>query len=229
MKIISISDLHGRNIWKTIIKKPADRYVFLGDYFDTHDNIPAHKQIKNFEEILNFKLANPQKVKLLIGNHDYHYLPDAQETYSGYQNEHRDDIQSLLVRALRVDALQPCFVHNQYLFVHAGITKTWCVTNNIDTDFIEPELKILFDANKQAFKFTPGENSSPFGDDITQSPFWVRPASLVKDQIGGYIQVVGHTQTSKLIIDEDLILTDCLGTSKEVLIIIDRKASVIRS
>ena len=54
MKIISIGDIHGRNIWELIVKQEAeaDLFVFMGDYFDTRENITAHQQIENFKKIL---------------------------------------------------------------------------------------------------------------------------------------------------------------------------------
>lgn len=42
MKIVAIGDIHGRDIWEDIVKKEhdADKIVFVGDYFDTRDNMP---------------------------------------------------------------------------------------------------------------------------------------------------------------------------------------------
>ena len=38
MKTLLLGDIHGRNIWKEIIKKETpDRVVFIGDYFDSFD------------------------------------------------------------------------------------------------------------------------------------------------------------------------------------------------
>ena len=56
--------------------------IFLGDYFDSRDGISIGDQQKNFDDILKFKELNTDKVKLLFGNHDYHYLPHVQEHYS---------------------------------------------------------------------------------------------------------------------------------------------------
>ena len=51
MKIIAIGDLHGRTLWKYIVSKvDFDVVVFIGDYFDTHENISPVQQIKNFKE-----------------------------------------------------------------------------------------------------------------------------------------------------------------------------------
>ena len=39
MKYILIGDIHGRTQWKKIVEKEkdADKFIFLGDYFDPYD------------------------------------------------------------------------------------------------------------------------------------------------------------------------------------------------
>jgi predicted phosphodiesterase len=43
MKIVTLGDTHGRDIWKTIVKieEDFDKFIFIGDYFDTRDDINA--------------------------------------------------------------------------------------------------------------------------------------------------------------------------------------------
>ena len=55
MKTVLIGDLHGRNIWKKIVwEEAADRYVFMGDYFDSFD-VPGLVQMHNFKELMEWK------------------------------------------------------------------------------------------------------------------------------------------------------------------------------
>jgi hypothetical protein len=70
----------------------------------------------------------------------------------------------------------------------------------------------------------------PSGDDIEQSPIWIRPRSLFKvnhDTLRKQvIQVFGHTQVEKidtkgLSTGERYYLIDCLGTSGQYMIIDD--------
>ena len=73
MRIVLIGDIHGRTNWKEIIFKEekADKFIFFGDYFDPYDkNLTVNDVINNFNEILQFKIENPNKVILLIGNHE---------------------------------------------------------------------------------------------------------------------------------------------------------------
>jgi predicted phosphodiesterase len=53
MKLIVISDVHGRAIWKEIVAQNeyVDKFILLGDYFDSFD-IAANEQILNFQEII---------------------------------------------------------------------------------------------------------------------------------------------------------------------------------
>ena len=69
MVTLFIGDVHGRDLWKQAIESEHDRVVFVGDYFDSYD-IPFSIQQYNFNEIIQFKRANPNKVTLLLGNHD---------------------------------------------------------------------------------------------------------------------------------------------------------------
>lgn len=232
MKIVAIGDIHGKDIWKKIIEKEkdADKIIFLGDYLDSSD-IGVKKQVKNFIDLLDFKKENPEKVTLLFGNHDFHYLPMAfsrQETYSGFRNTLYKSINVRMNTSVINNTLQMCYRHENILFSHAGITKTWCEDSNIDLENIEHSINSLFKKDIHPFKFhnfNPNGKSmsisDPYGDNVYQSPTWVRPVSLLRDKLDGYIQVVGHTKTrfSGVQSFKDVFFTDCLDLSEGYLVI----------
>ena len=230
MKIIALGDLHGRTDWKDIMTKEsdADLYVLIGDYFDTHENISAARQISNFKDIIAYKKANMEKVILLFGNHDEHYLRTSREKYSGYQPLHKIDIQEVLHSAIDDNLMQMCYISGNILFVHAGVSKTWCKEHDIDMKNIEQSINDLFKHKPNSFGFIMGDNCDMYGDDICQSPTWIRPQSLLKDKIDGYIQVVGHTTMQKIKPINDVYVIDTLGTSGEYLKIIDGVISVVK-
>lgn len=244
MKIIALGDTHGRMDWKNITANDnSDRVIFIGDYFDTHDDISPRQQIENFKDIIAYKKANPKKVILLFGNHDYHYLRTTAEHYSGFQQWHKTDIQELLHKAIDENLLQMCCVFWNYLFVHARVTKTWCKANGINMNDVERSINDLFKYKPNSFRFTAGENGSVYGDDICQTPIWVRPKSLYTDKISNYIQVVGHTTqdwisglngsrkiytAGRTVETSGVIFIDTLGTSGEYLQIIDETPSATR-
>jgi len=222
--IIAIGDTHGRPDWKEIVNnEDFDVCVFIGDYFDTHDDVSAAQQIKNFKEIVEFKEKYPEKVILLIGNHDFHYLRGIKDNYSGYQAIHAADIQDSLHYALDKGLMQMCYLQDDIIFSHAGITTTW-VENTFENDSIlafsdvVEGINELFRYKPNKFQFTPGKYNDPYGGEVCQTPIWVRPHSLAKDRLKGCRQVVGHTPHEKLkITDEGIAFIDTLGSSKEYL------------
>lgn len=212
MTIAAIGDIHGIIGWKDALKESgADRFVFIGDYFDSRDGIPPHIQVKNFREILALKREYPEQFVLLLGNHDYHYLRVSDDRYSGHNAILAPDAYEVLRDAVVSGDLQACCAIGDWLFSHAGVTKTWCADNDIDTDNIEASINELFRDRPRAFAFTLGVTASPYGDDVCQTPIWVRPNSLLADAIDGFRQVVGHTQKKEIEITEKAVFIDALG------------------
>ena len=91
-KILIVPDVHGRKFWhkaKEMIDS-VDKVVFLGDYLDPYpfEHISRLDAIKEFEEIIKFKNDNPDKVVLLLGNHDCAYCFDfGSASRYDYENE----------------------------------------------------------------------------------------------------------------------------------------------
>jgi len=223
MRIVALGDTHGRVLWKEIVakEKDADKIVFIGDYFDTHYDITVDQQIENFKEILEFKKNNMDQVVLLLGNHDYHYLKGVYESYSGHKAFRALDINEVLQPAVDSGLVQMCFTHDKYVFTHAGVTKTWSSTYNVNLDNLQESINQLFLENITAFRFEMGNNYDQSGDDVTQPPIWVRIPSLFKDMIDGITCVIGHTTIKELTITDKLIGIDTLGTTGEYLEIND--------
>lgn len=220
MKLVAIGDIHGWDTWKKIIEQEpdADKFVFIGDYFDSFRNKPI-VQIANFKQILEFKRANPEKVELLIGNHDYHYIPGISERYSGYSNTHWHEIENLMYEALKEDLLNICYRYNDYFFSHAGITETWLERNSIiQTEDLDKTLNDEFKSRPRTFVFSPGRKYDAYGDEINQCPLWVRPRSLEIDGIKGYTFIIGHTQVEKVTRGKNYINIDALCSGQYLVI-----------
>ena len=77
-KIAIIPDVHGRQFWKIVRehKDEFDKIVFLGDYVSPYptEGITNDEAIEVLKEVVEFKKENPDKVVLLLGNHDGSYL-----------------------------------------------------------------------------------------------------------------------------------------------------------
>lgn len=245
MKIVAIGDIHGRSIWKQIVakEKDADVVVFIGDYFDTREDIIPLEQMNNFKEIIEYKetsFANEgkedqckTKVYMLIGNHDYPYFPEiGYNGTSGYQHKAAVAISHLLND--NRNHLQMCLQVGKFLFSHAGIGKVWLEDNGWRKGTnIEEFVNDMWKYKPLTFQFSGFE---PHGDSTTQTPIWIRPASLirtwkkVKDKP---VQIVGHTAMKRIDLKGTAKYTggkfyfiDTLGTSQEYLIIKDDVISV---
>jgi hypothetical protein len=205
-----------------------DKVVFMGDYFDTFEPIGPLKQIENFRKIVEYKKKNAEKTILLFGNHDYHYLRSTEESYGGFQPVYKAAFGDLIHNAINKYFMQVCFIYEHFLFSHAGISNTWADANNIDRKNLEQSVNDLFRYKPNRFAFTPGENYDRFGDDICQTPIWIRPKSLKRDRIPGFTHVVGHTPQRRLSIGADIVLIDTIATSGEYLQIINGEMSAIR-
>jgi predicted phosphodiesterase len=214
MKTVLIGDIHGRDSWKHIVnnEQDADRFVFVGDYFDSFE-IPGLIQYQNFQDIIAFKESTDKEVILLIGNHDYHYFPEIGENgTSGYQPRMAPTIQHLI--NTNRNHLQMAYQFDDVLVTHAGVSSEWAddvlgewkvetLSDQINELFKYQPLKIEFRQYKQVGDKVYGVGG--YGDETFQGPIWIRPRSLMKANYDTLrtqiIQVVGHTGQRQIDID----------------------------
>jgi len=234
-KTIIIGDIHGRDIWKSIVaQEKPDRVVFIGDYFDSF-NIESVTQQHNFKEIIEYKEKGECEVILLVGNHDYHYYPGG-ETYSGYQYGAAPAIRQLLKE--NEHHLQMCYQLDNILCSHAGIGSDWLTYQNkyepgVDPGTIADYVNAIWKHQPNRFMFY---GIDQYGNTKTQTPIWIRPQALIagnrdtflKEE---YIQVVGHTQVRKIDIKGKstggrYYFIDTFDTSTQFLIYEDGKFKV---
>jgi len=240
MKTVIIGDVHGRDQWKQIVaqESDADRFVFLGDYFDSFD-ISAVEQMHNFKEIVEFKQTIGEEVIMLIGNHDYHYFPEiGDSSTSGYQTRMAPSIKQLVDENRK--HLQVAHRIGKFVFSHAGISSEWL--DDTITDWTEEN---MVDKINELFKYTPlsldyrsfkmfsateWAGASGYGNETYQGPMWIRPKALMeankKTLRKKIIQVVGHTYQNE--IDKEgkatggrYYFVDVQETSQEYMIITD--------
>lgn len=191
MKTLILGDIHGHTSWESIIKKEKpNKVIFLGDYVDTFDVDNTYEmQINNLERILDYKEKRGNKCILLLGNHDYHYITNTTQRYSGYNPGTHKLMKTIEKRFLENVQLIYVDKKNKTIFSHAGVSNYWledvaqCKLNEVNNISLKSE--------KIGFNYYTGYN--PYGDTISQSPIWIRPKSLLDDGLIGYNQVVGHT------------------------------------
>ena len=216
MKILQISDVHGRECIFDILKKEnPDLTVFTGDFVSTHDNITEEEQINVCNRIFEYKEKNSDKVILLRGNHDVQHVGYSWAECTGYCPKVGKWLQENKDRWL--NNTQWIYIQDNILFSHAGVSTVWIEMNNI---------KNIEEINKMEpspiFEFTPDNFSDYCGTSKTQPPTWIRQQTLVTCAIPDYIQVVGHTPVKYIsncsvevrakynIECPDIWLTDCL-------------------
>jgi len=196
MKILVIPDTHGDSSqW---IKKNLsiyDQIVFMGDYFDSK-TISFSRQMNAFEKILFAKDTFKEKVVLLIGNHELHYILNNElEIYSGYQHNYAKKLNLLLSELVHNHTLEAAHSIKNVLFTHAGLSRTFAqyigIKNQTKAISIAKFLNELFAKKPLAFGFNDDAQKAD-GDDIFQSVLWIRPASLIKDHYP-INQIVAHT------------------------------------
>ena len=218
---IYIGDIHGRDIWKDIVAKhdDVDNIVFVGDYFDSFD-IPGISQLDNIKNIVEFKkkreLDLTKKVYLLIGNHDIHYWPGVKDrgSTSGFQSTMSFQYEQFFRENEK--CFQMSVLIGNRLCTHAGVSSQFLKDvgfykrDNADESMISDFLNDLFLYKPNEFTFNAGYDRgntgfSPngYGDDVWQSPIWIRPRSLQRinkktDLKKNYIQIFGHTQQDQI-------------------------------
>lgn len=193
MKILVISDLHGRTRWKKFINKAKeyDAIVFLCDFVDSFF-IPHHDQIINLKELIKFKQDN-DNVYFVIGNHDLSYMYPLLYRCPGYTKKLAQQAtplyqshEDLFTYAVELDSI---------LFTHAGVSTVWLDRYNREDISIADKVNKIVREHPMSLNFhqNQGRKFSSSGNEITQSPVWIRPESLLKVSAHSY-QVVGHTQ-----------------------------------
>ena len=206
MKLVCIGDIHGLDLWKQIVnqEQDADQFIFVGDYFDSFE-VPGLVQMQNFLDIIEFKKQSKVPVILLIGNHDYHYFPEVDDTNtSGYQAKLAPSIKHLIGE--NREHLQMAYSVGKFLFTHAGVSSDWLDDTIEDwcISTIAKDINELFKYKPLAFGYRSYRNAfdqtllnSGYGEEIYQGPLWIRPKSLKKANYDtlrhDVIQVVGHT------------------------------------
>ena len=126
-KILIVPDVHGRKFWhkaKEMIDE-VDQVVFLGDYLDPYsrEGITFEDALNEFEQILEIKEKHSDKVVLLVGNHDMHYIQLEFMNCSRLNVYRRVEIHDLFMN--NIDKFQLIHEIDKYLFSHAGVYLEW--------------------------------------------------------------------------------------------------------
>lgn len=192
-KILVIPDCHGRSFWRKALElvDKVDKIVFLGDYLDPypHENINWEDALHEFISILQFKDSYPDKIVLLIGNHDCGYIWKEFPDLSRRNYIHLDATNELFNK--NIDKFQLVYQYEDYLFSHAGVYEKWMELCGFTLEDLEDFDKIVTD-NWPSLSCVGFERGGfyPVGSCV-----WADIRESVSNKLySDKHQIVGHTQ-----------------------------------
>ena len=193
-KVLIVPDVHGRKFWHKAEEMidEVDQVVFLGDYLDPypHEGITFDDAIEELGSILDFKEKYSDKVTLLVGNHDMHYIVKEFMDCSRLNRYHRLAMHDFFMN--NIDKFQLICIMNGYLFSHAGVYLEW--TKKYEITFKELlDFKTFLEKRWQTLEdvsYTRG------GWDKVGSCVWADISESVQNELPAVFnkQIVGHTQ-----------------------------------
>ena len=204
-KLIALGDIHGLTNWRRVVAAHPDasHYVFLGDYCDPYGTrITDEKVVDNLIDLIDFKKQHSERVVLLLGNHDMHYLRSNLFKGSRYNLALAMILRDLFENNKKL--FQPAFACNHLLFTHAGVSKSWLhefggEENDCIADLLNERSDdlVLFQCSVLRGGFF--DHGGPFWADIKEF--------VTSELLPGYVQIVGHNRVSTIQVKGDSILT----------------------
>lgn len=204
LKTISVGDLHGYDGWKCIDADKYDKIIFIADYCDsfTFGNLDI---LHNLKEIIDLKKQYPEKIELLLGNHDISYMYFPNFFCEGFRAEARPALEMLFNDNKRL--FNVAYQYRNYLWTHAGVSNKWlgefkplAEERGIWDDKL-PLADILNMANETSLRgklFQKSGKRMRYGDtDLVGGIMWADRSETREDYLDGHHQIVGHTPISR--------------------------------
>lgn len=191
MKIYSLGDVHGRDIWFYKDYSKFDKVIFIGDYVDNIE-IKDSKIIENLENIIQFKKDNIDKVILLWGNHDIQYI--GKDQCSGFNSRIYKNLNKLFIE--NKNLFQLSYQIKNYLWIHAGIHSGWWNLWIRDKKKIKKGENVADTLNRLFIEdYDPIFHCGVYrgGPDRVGGPLWLDKRELMKP-LKNYHQIVGHNR-----------------------------------
>lgn len=221
-KFLIIPDLHGKQIWKDLVKKiKRDKTIWLGDYLDSFTHTDEELYF-NLKDIIDYVNKNKKNNILLLGNHDlpYFLLKENIKIISkvmcpGFRYSMCFKTNELLLNNRKL--FLPIYKYKNYLFSHAGISQQYYDLFLDHTKEIDKQINNLFiKRDFNLFARSPQRG----GYEKAGGLFWADISEL-NDPLEGYHQIVGHNMVNDIVKikknDKTSIeIIDCLD-SKELI------------
>lgn len=227
-KTLFVGDLHTKNgILKRVIELAKDyqTVIFLGDYVDDWMSAPEYsKQL--LETLIQFKLDNPGKVKLLLGNHDFSEWFGRPFACSGHNYITSQLVAPIFAKYEDLFDIAYSPNNNAFLCSHAGFTKSW-LNKYFQKPFeraydIAKVVNYSFhhrkDQNCEDIFFGFGDVGYARGGYQDPSPLWADTVELIADWFP-VTQIVGHTPHKTVTFynnyDEEIYFCDTFSTYQD--------------
>lgn len=215
IKWLIIPDVHCREFWKEPVKEVLDdtdaRIVFLGDYLDGYahewnaDDDYRRRGIDNLKSIIQLKREHPERIVLLVGNHDCGYAISTSICDCRTDGLNFVEIAELFKNNWDCFQLaaEDTINGRHFIFSHAGINKEYAKIvfgdsvdeNNVVEKFNSAWRKMDYKVLKtlRQYSFLRGYDGYDFGSlvwaDIHE---WFLDTGYTNEPYG--YAVVGHTQ-----------------------------------
>ena len=247
MNVLVIGDIHGLTSWKLQVNSALFSYnahvVFIGDYVDSHKNtgITSDEMLENLKEIIELKKTYPDRITLLLGNHDYAYV-FAKTFTTGFDISRWEDYRQLFNDNWSL--FQLAWGHqngDKYtLITHAGLTQPFyemLIDDIIDPESIMNDILVKeaetpwqqlplheilnYYMDKISFLWVVGPmRSRGLSEHLAGSIIWADKHELIAHRYKGIDQIVGHTNSKFLHIqtlEDDKIYFVDIHTQKDVI------------
>lgn len=209
MEVLVLGDLHCREFWKDAVKDWNGPIVFLGDYVDPYpyeweDKEQMPNPVDCLLDVINFKDCNPDRVILLIGNHDESYIHEglnaSRHNYSLHDTLHQiyNEDKEYFQIAKQID---------DTLFTHAGVSTAWLKRHDLTLPKTDADvfLNEIYKTSPDIFWEMSWERGGWYS---TGSPIWHDVREFDLDE--NHFQIFGHTQLiDKPIIRDSWACIDC--------------------
>lgn len=240
IKYLIVPDVHGRDFWREPVKRTLEetdaKIVFLGDYVDPYygefydgdedkwlveginswDDLSDYV-VKTLTDIINFKKQYPDRIILLLGNHDCGYAISTIICKSRHERPKHADILRKLFHENR-DLFQLAhedYINDiHYIFSHAGINKEYaynCFGNKVN----ENNVVDLFNKAYKEDNYGILESLALFSHwrrgwrSNYGSLVWADAREFLLDNQEAYgSSIVGHTQLIEPIIENNFAFLD---------------------
>ena len=200
MRYILIPDVHGRDFWRSAIEDRwnDDMVIFLGDYVDPYprENISNKSALQGLKDIIEFKKSDPDRIVLLLGNHDLGYLVGRDFCSSRHWDSGHPSLHEIFDK--NINLFDISYMAGDILISHAGVYPYWIKQCHLNLD-------MFYDFNNRIHSEDPGVVNKAFSDlyyidmwrggwCIAGSPVWADIRCAIKGDTFDLKQIVGHTQ-----------------------------------